>query len=62
MPYDEFVISQVAGDLRSNATDDDIVATGFLRNSMLNEEGDCSCYGLAHWANECGRVTDFPLT
>lgn len=39
MPYDQFVIKQIAGDLVSDRTDDDIVATGFLRNSMLNEEG-----------------------
>src|SRR5262249_35477544 len=38
-PYDRFVIEQIAGDLLPNATQDQIVATGFLRNSMLNEEG-----------------------
>jgi uncharacterized protein DUF1553/uncharacterized protein DUF1549 len=39
MPYDRFVIEQLAGDLLPNATQDQIVATGFLRMSMLNEEG-----------------------
>lgn len=39
LPYDQFVIEQLAGDLLPNATQDQIVATGFLRNSMLNEEG-----------------------
>lgn len=39
MPYDRFVIAQIAGDLLPNASQDDIVATGFLRNSMINEEG-----------------------
>jgi hypothetical protein len=39
LPFDQFVIEQVAGDLLPNATQDQIVATGFLRNSMLNEEG-----------------------
>lgn len=39
LPYNEFVIDQLAGDLRPNATQDQIVATGFLRNSMINEEG-----------------------
>jgi hypothetical protein len=39
LPYNEFVIDQIAGDLRPNATQDQIVATGFLRNSMINEEG-----------------------
>jgi Protein of unknown function (DUF1549)/Protein of unknown function (DUF1553) len=39
LPYDRFVIEQMAGDLLPNPTQDQIVATGFLRNSMLNEEG-----------------------
>jgi mono/diheme cytochrome c family protein len=39
MPYDEFIIKQIAGDLLPGATQDDRIATGFLRNSMTNEEG-----------------------
>jgi hypothetical protein len=39
MPYNQFIIEQIAGDLLPNATQDQIVATGFLRNSMINEEG-----------------------
>jgi hypothetical protein len=39
LPYDQFVIEQLAGDLLPHATQDQIVATGFLRNSMINEEG-----------------------
>ena len=39
LPYDQFVIEQIAGDQLPNASQDDIVATGFLRNSMINEEG-----------------------
>ena len=38
-PYDEFVIEQIAGDLIPNASQDQLIATGFLRNSMINEEG-----------------------
>jgi len=38
-PFDQFVIRQVGGDLLPGATLDDRVATGFLRNSMVNEEG-----------------------
>lgn len=38
-PYDEFIIEQIAGDLIPNATQDQMIATGFLRNSMVNEEG-----------------------
>jgi hypothetical protein len=39
MPYDQFVIEQIAGDLLPNPTQDQVVATGFLRNGMINEEG-----------------------
>lgn len=39
MPYDQFVIEQVAGDLLPDASQEQRVATGFLRNSMINEEG-----------------------
>jgi hypothetical protein len=39
LPYDKFIIEQIAGDLLPKPTQDQIVATGFLRNSMLNEEG-----------------------
>jgi hypothetical protein len=39
LPYDRFIIEQLAGDLLPNPTQDQRVATGFLRNSMLNEEG-----------------------
>ncbi|MEM9659086.1 MAG: DUF1549 domain-containing protein, partial [Planctomycetota bacterium] len=38
-PYDDFVIEQIAGDLLPGAGQDQRVATGFLRNSMVNEEG-----------------------
>ncbi|MCI0336883.1 MAG: DUF1549 domain-containing protein [Acidobacteria bacterium] len=39
MPYNQFIIEQIAGDLLPNATQDQLTATGFLRNSMINEEG-----------------------
>ena len=39
MPYDQFVVEQIAGDLLPNATQEQVVATGFLRNSAINEEG-----------------------
>jgi mono/diheme cytochrome c family protein len=43
-PYDQFIIEQIAGDLLPKHKDpqraqDQIVATGFLRNSMINQEG-----------------------
>ena len=39
LPYDRFIIEQLAGDQLPGAAQDQFVATGFLRNSMLNEEG-----------------------
>jgi mono/diheme cytochrome c family protein len=39
LPFDQFTIEQLAGDLLPNPTLDQRVATGFLRNSMLNQEG-----------------------
>ena len=39
MPFDQFTIEQVAGDMLPNATIDQRIATGFHRNTMLNEEG-----------------------
>jgi hypothetical protein len=39
LPYDQFLVEQIAGDLLPNRTQDQIVATGFLRNGMVNEEG-----------------------
>ncbi len=39
LPYDRFIIEQIAGDQLPGATQDQAVATGFLRNSMINEEG-----------------------
>ena len=39
LPYNEFVVEQIAGDLLPGASQDQRVATGFLRNSMINEEG-----------------------
>ncbi len=39
MPYDMFVIDQIAGDLRPHATLAQQVATGFHRNTQINQEG-----------------------
>jgi hypothetical protein len=39
MPYDEFTIEQIAGDLLPNATQSQRIATGFNRNHMINFEG-----------------------
>lgn len=39
MPFDEFTITQIAGDLLPNATAADRIATGFNRNTLTNREG-----------------------
>lgn len=38
-PYDQFTVEQLAGDLLPNRTDDQLIATGFHRNTMTNDEG-----------------------
>ncbi len=39
LPFDQFTIEQIAGDLLPDATRDQWIATGFHRNHMMNEEG-----------------------
>ena len=39
LPFDQFLTDQLAGDLRPDATLAQRVATGFHRNTQLNEEG-----------------------
>ena len=38
-PFDQFTIEQIAGDLLPNASEDQIIATAFHRNTMTNSEG-----------------------
>ena len=38
-PFDQFTVEQLAGDLLPNATIDQRIATGFVRNNMINFEG-----------------------
>src|SRR5207237_4161731 len=39
MPFDQFVMEQLAGDLLPGATLEQRIATGFHRNTPINEEG-----------------------
>ncbi|MEZ6062717.1 MAG: PSD1 and planctomycete cytochrome C domain-containing protein [Planctomycetaceae bacterium] len=39
MPFDTFTIEQIAGDLLPHPTKGQLVATGFHRNTLINEEG-----------------------
>jgi len=39
LPFDQFTIEQIAGDLLPNPTPDQILATAFHRNTMANYEG-----------------------
>lgn len=39
LPYDEFVVEQLAGDLLPDTTDEQRLATAFHRNTMTNTEG-----------------------
>lgn len=39
MPFDDFTIAQLAGDLLPSPTESDLLATAFHRNTMANDEG-----------------------
>ena len=39
LPYDQFTIEQLAGDLLASPTNDQLLATAFHRNTMANDEG-----------------------
>ena len=39
IPFDQFTIEQLAGDLLENPTPDNYIATAFNRNTMNNDEG-----------------------
>ena len=39
VPFDQFTVEQLAGDLLANPTQDQLIATAFHRNTMANDEG-----------------------
>jgi hypothetical protein len=55
MPYDQFVAKQLAGDLLPDATVEDLIATGFHRNTMQNLEGGVD-QAEAHYMKVVDRV------
>ena len=58
MPFDQFTIEQLAGDLLPNATPSQRIATGFHRNTMLNEEGGIDPLEFRFYADDRSRRHD----
>ena len=50
MPFDKFTVDQIAGDMLPSPKPDQLVATGFHRNTMLNEEGGIDPLEYRHLA------------
>lgn len=50
MSFDQFTVEQIAGDLLPGATLEQKIATGFHRNTMLNEEGGVDPLEFRHHA------------
>jgi hypothetical protein len=50
MPFDQFTIEQLAGDLLDNPTHAQLVATAFHRNTLINQEGGVKADQFRHEA------------
>jgi Protein of unknown function (DUF1553)/Protein of unknown function (DUF1549)/Planctomycete cytochrome C len=58
MPFDQFLTEQIAGDLIPGTSEPQIVATGFLRNHMItNEGGTIPEENLVNYAADRVRTT-----
>jgi len=55
MPFDQFTIEQLAGDMLPSATREQRIATGFHRNTLLNQEGGIDVEE-ARWETLVDRV------
>src|SRR5258706_3936604 len=55
MPFRQFAIEQIAGDMLPKATVEQQIATGFHRNSLLNQEGGIDVEE-ARWETLVDRV------
>ncbi len=55
MSFKEFTIEQIAGDLLPHPTNDQLIATGFHRNTMLNREGGVDPEEY-YWYEQVDRV------
>jgi hypothetical protein len=51
MPFDQFTIEQIAGDMLPGATLEQRIATGFHRNTMINEEGGIDPLEFRYYAS-----------
>jgi hypothetical protein len=51
LPFDQFTIEQIAGDMLPGATLDQRIATGFHRNTMINEEGGIDPLEFRYYAS-----------
>ncbi|MGH9594256.1 MAG: DUF1549 domain-containing protein, partial [Bryobacteraceae bacterium] len=61
MPFSDFTIDQIAGDMLPHPTNNQLIATGFNRNTMLNQEGGVDpeeyyWYELVDRANTTAQV------